>query len=340
MSLVPVSNPIDHLPALMDFSAQIARTEFVPSAMRGKPETVLACLAYGAEIGLGPMQSLSSVQVIDGKPTLSPEAMRALVLSAGHRMWIVEQTDTSVTLCGCRRGTEDVHKVTWTIAQAQTAGLANKDVWKKYPRAMLLARATSELCRAIFPDVVRGLSYTPEEIESIPAQSWSVDERRSELETAANGDGRESGGVVTESPAPAQPALASLEQRAAVSEALSLLDREMNDEVKARWKDTVGASFKAAERFTGDHADAALALIEEVRNDTYDRRRRHAMAVLADLGLTGKDNDEARHQFVKAATGDVESTAELTEAQLSAIVDAVEHEKAQRAQSQLPVDAA
>jgi hypothetical protein len=47
---------------------------------------------------------------------------------------------------------------------AKRANLAGKNNWRSYPRAMLLARATAELCRALFPDVLAGISHTIEEL--------------------------------------------------------------------------------------------------------------------------------------------------------------------------------
>lgn len=151
---------------------KIANTPFVPSAFRGKPEAVFAAILYGEELGIGPMQSLNSIHVIEGKPGMSPELMRGLVARAGHRIDVKEASAERVTLWGKRTDNESEATVTWTMDDARLAGLAGRGAWKTYPRAMLLARATSELCRMIFADVVAGLSYTQEELASISGQVW------------------------------------------------------------------------------------------------------------------------------------------------------------------------
>lgn len=149
---------------------RVNATPFVPKAMQGKPEHVLACVLYGRELGLGPMQALNSIHVIEGRAAASPELMRALVASAGHRIDIVENTNERCVMKGVRADTEATATVQWTVEDAKLAGLTGKDNWRKYPRAMLAARCTSELCRLLFPDVIAGLSYTPEEIQSIADQ--------------------------------------------------------------------------------------------------------------------------------------------------------------------------
>lgn len=157
-------------------AGQISRTEFVPESFRSKPEAILAAMLYGRELGLGPMQSLNLIQSIKGKVGLKPEGMRALVRQQGHRIWPEQMSDTAVTLCGWRHGdpADAVIRVTWTLEDAKRAGLGQGDNWRKYPRAMLTARATSELCRLHFADVIGGLSYTPEEIGDFDdAPEWA-----------------------------------------------------------------------------------------------------------------------------------------------------------------------
>jgi RecT family len=166
-------------------ASRVHQTPFVPRAMQGKPEHVLACVLYGNELGLGPMQSLNSIHIIEGRAAASPELMRALVAKAGHRIDVTENTNTACTMKGSRADTGAEATVRWTLEDAKNANLSGKDNWKKYPRAMLAARATSELCRLLFPDVIAGLSYTPEEVESIGDAGIVTPPRRQAEESPA-----------------------------------------------------------------------------------------------------------------------------------------------------------
>ena len=104
---------------------------------------------------------------------MAPELMRALVARAGHRLDVKLASNDKVVLWGKRADNDSEATVEWSMKDAQQAGLAGRGAWKTYPRAMLLARATSELCRMIFADVVAGLSYTPEEASSIAGVEWN-----------------------------------------------------------------------------------------------------------------------------------------------------------------------
>jgi len=145
---------------------QVAGSAFVPTAMRNNPAVIVAAILYGDELGLGPMQSLAKINVIEGKPSLSAEAQRALILADGHELWVEESTATRVTISGRRRDSERTSSVTWTLDDAKRANLAGKQNWRLYPRQMLMARATADLARAIFADVIGGLAAT-EEIEDV-----------------------------------------------------------------------------------------------------------------------------------------------------------------------------
>jgi hypothetical protein len=151
--------------------AEIARvvggTEFVPAGLRNNAPAITAALLFGEEVGLRPMMSLARIAVINGRPTLAAEAQRALILRAGHQLWIDELTITRCTVAGQRRGSDQVSRVTWTMDDARRANLAGKTPWKLYPRQMLLARASAELARAVFPDAIGGLAAT-EELEDEP----------------------------------------------------------------------------------------------------------------------------------------------------------------------------
>lgn len=147
---------------------KISNTSFVPAAYRGKPGELLAAILTGAELGLGPMTAIGKVHNIEGRASLSSEVMRALVLSRGHHIVIAESGPAKVTVVGWRandeRPVDGENRFTWTMDMAKRAGLDSRQNWRKYPQAMLLARATAELCRAVFPDCMAGITYSDEEL--------------------------------------------------------------------------------------------------------------------------------------------------------------------------------
>lgn len=151
-------------------------TAMVPKPLRGRADEAFAVMVYGAELGLEPMASMRSIFLIDGQPTCSAGLMRALIQAGGHLLAWRQVADDRVVLYGRRRDTGADTTVTWTLDDARRAKLLGKGNWATYPRAMLAARATSELARLLFADLLHGLAYTPEEVGAVgPYAAIDVD---------------------------------------------------------------------------------------------------------------------------------------------------------------------
>ena len=139
----------------------VCNTTFVPAGLRGSAPATAATILYGREIGIPPITALQTMHVINGRVGMAAELMRAQVLAAGHDLEILESTSNLCRMRGRRKGSETWTQVQWSKGDAQQAGLSG-DGWKKYPRAMLLARCSAELCRAMFPDVTHGMAALEE----------------------------------------------------------------------------------------------------------------------------------------------------------------------------------
>lgn len=129
---------------------------------------------------LHPAVAMRDFHVIQGRPALKADAMLARFQQAGGSVKWKEYTDDRVTgeFSHPSGGTLEV---TWTLEQAKRIGIANKDNWRNYPRAMLRARVLSEGIRAVYPGCVVGV-YTPEEVQDFaPAKDMGVVERVDEV---------------------------------------------------------------------------------------------------------------------------------------------------------------
>jgi hypothetical protein len=110
-----------------------------------------------------PAVAMRDFHVIQGRPALKADAMLARFQQAGGKVDWKEYTDAKVTgLFSHPQGGS--LEVSWTLQQAKAIGIANKDNWKNYPRAMLRARVVSEGIRSVYPGCVVGV-YTPEEVQ-------------------------------------------------------------------------------------------------------------------------------------------------------------------------------
>lgn len=198
----------------VELAKHVVNTDFVPRGIRGNAPAIVAAIMYGDEVGLGPMQALAKIAVIDGKPSLAAEAQRALILAAGHEIWIEEASTTRVVMSGKRADSDRISTVTWTMDDAKRANLAGKPNYRAYPRQMLQARATAELARLIFADVIGGLAATEEIEDGIqldmeqlePAPEPSTKRKRKKTSAAVD-EPAEVPMEPAESPAPELPPL-------------------------------------------------------------------------------------------------------------------------------------
>ena len=145
----------------------LAQSRIIPAAYRNRSADVVAAGLAGQAFGWDLMTSLRNYHVIEGTASLRPEAMLGLVRRAGHSVTLTIENGNDgrqAVAHGKRADTGDEHTATFSQTDAARAGLAKKKNWEQYLDSMLTWRAVSALCRVLFPDVVLGAGYVPEEI--------------------------------------------------------------------------------------------------------------------------------------------------------------------------------
>lgn len=158
-----------NLEELIKFSGWLSRSALIPRALQGKPADIAIVLMKGHDLGLSSMQALGSIDVIEGKPSVSAELVVALCLKRSdicEYFSLVESTDKKATYEAKRKGAPKPISLTYTIEQAQAAGLAGKDNWKRHPASMLRSRCSKALAKSVFPDLILNL-VTEDEAEEI-----------------------------------------------------------------------------------------------------------------------------------------------------------------------------
>jgi hypothetical protein len=123
---------------------------------------VMAVMIVAQAENKHPGTVVQEYDIIQGRPALKSQAILARFQQAGGKVEYLTYTDEKVEMTFSHPAGGSL-TLAWTMKQAASIGLATKDNWKKYPRAMLKARVVSEGVRAVYPACILG-HYAVEEV--------------------------------------------------------------------------------------------------------------------------------------------------------------------------------
>ena len=108
---------------------------------------------------------MTGIHIVQSKPVLGANLIATLVKNDKRYDYRVARADNAACILEWHENGQRVGQSSFSIDEAQAAGLAGKDNWKKYPSDMLFARALTRGARRYAPGIFGGAPiYTPEEM--------------------------------------------------------------------------------------------------------------------------------------------------------------------------------
>lgn len=153
-----IRNDID----IMSLGEVLVRSRFFQDSTDAA-QAIVKVLA-GRELGFGPIASMTGVNIIKGRVTLSANLMAAAIKRTGKYNYRVAEHTDQVCELHFFEGGELVGVSRFTMDDARTAGLTENTTWRKFPRNMLFSRAISNGAKWYCPDIFGGPVYTPDEL--------------------------------------------------------------------------------------------------------------------------------------------------------------------------------
>lgn len=162
----------------------VHRSGLAPSTLK-TVEAITIAVMTGMEVGLKPMQALSSIAVINGRATIWGDGLIAIVRDSPLCQWVQEEIFGEglemFALCTThRRGEPQPVVRRFSAADAKRAGLWGKTgPWTQYPQRMLQMRARAWCLRDVYPDVTKGMQVR-EEVEDYDMRDVTPHSRQSQ----------------------------------------------------------------------------------------------------------------------------------------------------------------
>jgi len=146
----------------MKISKYVIQSKLCPKGL-DNPESVFIAMQMGSEVGLPMMQSIQSIAVINGRPTIWGQALKGMVYASGKAEYIKEYAEGTgekyTAVCETlRKGETEPHVVKFSVADAMRAKLWGKTgPWSTHPKRMCQYKASNFCMGDKYPDVLRGL---------------------------------------------------------------------------------------------------------------------------------------------------------------------------------------
>jgi len=103
---------------------RLAKADFLPKQLRGKPDNVMAIALTAADLGMPTtLTTLKKFHIIDGEVVESVQVLLGLAASRGHDIWVDYQDEDRAVVLGKRAGNQRVERFEFTRERAGTAGL-------------------------------------------------------------------------------------------------------------------------------------------------------------------------------------------------------------------------
>jgi len=123
--------------------------------------------------GRHPALAARDYDIIQGRPAKKSEAMlRDFLQSGGSVEWHDLTDDLADATFSHPQGGKV--RITWDMERAKQAGLAGRDMFRKFPRQMLRSRVVSEGIRTTCPMATSGM-YVPEEVQEFDAKTLRIE---------------------------------------------------------------------------------------------------------------------------------------------------------------------
>ena len=165
---IALQNFQDSLDTQMRRAELMSKANMIPDKFKGQPANVLVAQEIATSMGESTWVVMSELYFVGNVPTFSAKFMRSRIRDAKHILRESFDPETMTATCIIIRHDDPgyEHTIHWDKAKAEAHGLWGKGHWKKNPELMLKNRAVSECMRQACNEVMKGINYTPEEVEN------------------------------------------------------------------------------------------------------------------------------------------------------------------------------